>query len=230
MDNKPGVFEILQLRKIPENESFICMFSGGKDCGLALSMALQKGNAVELIHCLNKDNNTSLFHEQKADVVEAQAKALNIPIIYKNYKWWVRWDKIVQMYSKYKEQGIKYVVFGDLRAEGNVNTQIILCKSAGLVPCIPLYFLPYDFLISELEKRNIKSVITTITHPLINSDWLGKIFNRQAYEHFKNLGIDPFGENGEFHTTLINADCFNQPLQYQIIANDGKKIVIKIID
>ena len=219
--------EVLKLRNIPFNESFICMFSGGKDCGFALSMALQKSKAVALIHCLDKDNHTSLFHEQTEDIVQAQANAFNIPIVYKNYKWWVRWDKIVKMYKEYKENGVKYVVFGDLRAEGNVDTQIKLCKSAGLIPCIPLYFLPYDYLINEMEKRNIQSIITTITHPSIGSEWLGRFFDRQAYEHFKQIGVDPFGENGEFHTTLINADFFNKPFQYDILDNNGKKITIR---
>lgn len=226
MNKNIQINEILELRNIPVEESFLCMFSGGKDCGLALSMALQNNRAVALIHCVNKDS-TSLFHEQFEDVVQTQAAALNIPIIYKNFKWWVRWDKIVKMYKEYKEMGVKYVVFGDLRAEGNVDTQIKLCRSAGLIPCFPLYLLPYDYLINEMEKRNIQSVITTITHPAIGSEWLGRLFDRNAYEHFKEIGIDPFGENGEFHTTLINADFFDEPLKYEIIGNDGQKITIR---
>nr|WP_296461185.1 hypothetical protein [uncultured Acetatifactor sp.] len=216
--------DLNMLRYIPKNAPFVFMYSGGKDSGLALSIALEYGKPVSLLHCL--ENDESLFHEQKRDVMNAQASQLNIPIRYLEYKWWVRWDKIVKTYIEYKEKGVKYVVFGDLNSEGNMDVQIKLCRSAGVVPCFPLAFLPYDCLLDEIEKRNIESIITTINHSSIESKWLGKTFNREMYHCFEILGIDSFGEGGEFHTTLVNANCFKGPLKYEFTVVDDRKICI----
>ena len=202
------------------------MYSGGKDSGLALSKALEVGKAVSLIHCLDSDKNESLFHEQKQSLIDIQAQKLRIPIIYVNYKWWVRWDKITKLYRDFCRQGVKYVVFGDLNSLDNIIIQVKLCKSAGMIPCFPLYLVPYDDLITELENRKIKSIITTINHPSIDTKWLGEKYDRLAYQHFKSIGIDPFGENGEFHTTLVDADCFDSPIQYNLTITNERRACI----
>mgnify|MGYP001064823587 CR=1 FL=1 len=220
--------EIEFLHHLQKDESFIFMFSGGKDSGLALSMALEYGKPAVLLNCLDKESKESLFHEQKRDVMDAQAKQLNIPIRYLEYKWWIRWDKVVKTYIEYKEKGVKSVVFGDLNSEGNIDVQIKLCRSVGLSPCFPLAFVPYERLINEIEKRRIKSIITTINHPAIGSNWLGKVFDRSAYQCFQKYNIDSFGEGGEFHTTLIDADCFKEPLNYEVKIVDDRKICMSI--
>lgn len=212
------------IRCIASGEPFICMFSGGKDCGLALSMALQNGTPAALLHFMNDQNEESMFHKQKTNIIEAQSMALNIPVIFQKYKWWVRWDKISKLYMDFRKQGVKYVVFGDLHIGKASRFQIQLCKSAGLIPCFPLYFLSYDILITEIEKRKIESIITIIDHPSIESKWLGKYFDRKAYDYFSKIDIDPFGEHGEYHTTLINADCFNRLIKYEIMSTDKRKI------
>lgn len=204
------------LRDIPEGESFVCLFSGGKDSGLALSMALETGRCDGLIHYLDHVNQESIFHKQKKDIIQAQARALGMTITYHQQQWWADWKELSKTYLRFRNRGVKYVVFGDLNGEENAKTQIILCQGAGLIPCFPLWKISYEVLISEIEKRNIKSIITTVNHHLIESKWLGKVFDRRAYEHFISLGVDPFGEGGEFHTTLVDADCFAEPLEYMI--------------
>ena len=226
--NRNWPIEIKKLRNLPlAGEPFICLFSGGKDCGMALSMAMQSGNAVALIHYIDEDNVSS-FHLQKREVIEAQSASLNIPVVYLYDNWWNKWNKLVKIFMEYEKQGVKYVVFGDLTENSNVKHQVTLCQSANIRPCLPLLSLPYEFLIDEIGKRNIKSVISTISHSLIENKWLGKVFDREVYGYFLKLGLDPFGESGEFHTTLVDADCFKYPLNYKITESNGEKIIIKI--
>lgn len=220
--------ELDKLRYLPKGAKFVFMYSGGKDTGLALSMALEQGEAIELIHCVDETNGESLFHEQQKEVMDEQARLLNVPIRYVSYKWWVRWDKLARLYKAYKKQGVEYVVFGDLNSEGNVDVQIKICQSAGITPCFPLYLIPYEQLMDELESRNIQSIITTINHPAISSRWLGKVFDRKTYKIFSEYGIDSFGEGGEFHTTLIAADCFRREMKYEVKVLDERKIQIYV--
>ena len=220
-----------KLRTIPNGAPFIFLFSGGKDTALALSIILEGGaKPIELLHCVDSENEASLFHEQRKEIVNAQASKLGIPIRYLPYKWWVRWDKIVKLYAEYRKKGVKYVAFGDLNSEGNIDFQVKLCISAGLIPCFPLCFIPYERLIKEIENRKIKSIITTINDGAIDSSFLGKCFDKEIYDRFKKLDIDPFGEAGEFHTTLVDANCFSEAIEYRYTIIDERKICIEIAE
>ena len=121
------------VRCIPKGEAFVCMFSGGKDCGLALSMAMQNGTPIALLHFLDEQNEESMFHNQKIDIIEIQSAALNIPVIFQKYKWWVRWSNIIKLYTSFRNQGVKYVVFGHLHIRNARSLQIKLCKNAGII-------------------------------------------------------------------------------------------------
>ena len=43
-----------------------------------------------------------------------------------------------------------------------------------------------------------------------------KILDDEIYEEFKKLEINPFGEMGEFHSTLLDLDIFEFPIKYDI--------------
>ena len=215
------------LQSIPKNKPFISLFSGGKDSGLALSMACEVAQPMALIHCM--DDERSIHHIQSKETIEQQASSLNIPVVFYNNHW-TKWPKLIKLFQHYKQKGAEFVVYGDLFREDNAQLQITLCRSAGLIPCMPLWHIPYEILLNEMETRNITSIITVIKSSHIELHWLGKVFNRYAYENFSNLEIDAFGEYGEFHTTLINADIFKYPLKYQTREDDNGIINLEIIN
>lgn len=79
-----------------------------------------------------------------------------------------------------------------------------------------LWEMPYDELINKLEAHKIKSLISIIRPPLLETKWLGQVYSRFMYEHFEAMGIDSFGEKGEFHTTLVDADIFSSSIRYHV--------------
>lgn len=221
MTNESILLENVEiLTKIPDKEPFICLYSGGKDSGLALAMACQRAKPVALITCVDKEE--TLFHGQNNVLTNMQGERMRIPIKYFNDHW-KSGIKLARIYRYYKEQGVTTVVFGDLWDIKNANHKIQICKAAGMKACMPLWGLPYDELIEKINEYRVKSVITTIRSALISKQWLGSVFDRNAYEHFKNIGIDAFGENGEFHTTLVDSNIFSSPIKYKFCSS---KIVV----
>ena len=221
-----------KLRNIEINERFICMFSGGKDSGLALSIACKKGVPMSLIHCIDNNNENSMFHAQSINIVERQAEAMNIPLNITYNSGWQNQTQLVRMYRKFAEQGVQSIVFGDIYLNENAKRQATLCACAGLVPRMPLWKLSKETLLAKMEEHKLLSVITLLTTKLIDKQWLGKIYNRDSYLYFQSLGLDPLGENGEFHTTLVNGDIFYKPLKYKLmqIENmfEGYRIIIDV--
>ena len=207
--------DVKKIREIPAGEKFVCMFSGGKDCGLALSKAISKEcTPVALIHCLSEPHHMSLFHKQGRSVAQAQADAIGVSLRCIEYKWWVNWKETLKMFEEYKAQGVKFVLYGDLSLDEIVENHAYLCNLAGLIPCVPLFHVDYSSIIDEMEKRKIVSVITAVDPSVLDRSWLGREYNREIYNCFDKMGIDPFGENGEFHTTLVSGDFFTSKFEY----------------
>lgn len=202
---------------MPKGESFICSFSGGKDSALALSMACEVGNAKGIIHWSDKEENSSIFHCQNLSIIKEQAKCMDIPLtIVHNIPWENTRLKLVNLYKDYRKQGIKSIVFGDILDENSLKYQVTLCRVAGLTPRYPIWRKSHSELMVELENRHIKTIITRINTDLLDAKWLGKVYDRTIYKTFCFLDINPFGEYGEFHTTVVNADIFKDEMRYSL--------------
>lgn len=208
------------IRHIPDKKKYVCLFSGGKDSGLALSLAQKHAEAMLLITCC--DSNQSLFHQHDKEIVKLQGESLGIPVVFVEGHW-KESEQLITELKKSKENGADFVLFGDIADVKNANRKIQLCNSVGLQPCMPLWGMSYDKLILSLIEHDIRSLIT-ITRPGLYH-FSGKIFDKETYEHFLKMGINPFGEQGEFHSTLIDSDIFNFSINYKL--NNRIKVIDK---
>ncbi len=199
------------LRSIPKDKLGVCLFSGGKDSGLALSMASEQSKIVSLINCCEKKK--PLFHQHNTELMDLQSQALKIPIVYADGHWKDS-PELEKVLKEFKSQGVEFVLFGDICNIKNANRKIKLCNSVGLIPCMPLWNMTYDELFSEIKKRNLKCLLSSV-RPKIK-DYLGKIFDDEMYNNFNKLNVNPFGENGEFHSTLLDLDIFDFSIKYDI--------------
>ena len=198
--------------KLPSNESFICLFSGGKDCMLALSMAMQHGKAVSLLTTI-KDINESNNHNQKIEFIKEQAASIGLPldVCIGDPQTPHLFYNIVKRLKKY-DRSIKYLVTGILNNINDYNLNCEIAELAGMTLCCPLWKMDYENIIKEMEERKIQAIITSIRHSNVSINWMGKLYDRNAYNCFKDLKIDPLGELGEFHTTVIDCDLYKDKL------------------
>lgn len=219
--------QVGKYRVIAPGSSFMCMFSGGKDSGLAFSLARQYAEPIALIHII--DGEKSLYHEQQENVIRAQADCMGVPLTCIPYKWWHNWDAIQRDLTDMHETGADSIAFGDIRLKYIFMGDIPLCQRTGYRAYLPLAGLPYSKLMDMLEQHRIVTLITRINHPDIRPELLGKPFTREVFQEFSSLDIDPFGELDEFHTTLVDADCFRKPLRYHLVyhSNHFAEVVVE---
>jgi diphthine-ammonia ligase len=213
---------------MPKGEPFICSFSGGKDSMIALSMACEKGELRGLIHWVDDDSKESAFHFQDLSIIKEQAKCMDIPLTITYDLPWRNRLELLKTYQKFAQQGIKSIVFGDIYVEDSVKLQSILCKKAGLIPRYPIWGKSHSQLIEEICNRRIKPIITRINTSMLSKEWLGKTFDKNVYDALCSLGINPFGENGEFHTTVVEANIFKKDMAYSLIMNETRDNCVNI--
>lgn len=199
------------LKEIPKDKIGVCLFSGGKDSGLALSLVCKKSKIVSLINCCEQKH--PLFHQHDRDLMELQSQALKIPIVY-TCGHWKESPELEELLKKFKVQGVEFVVFGDINNIKNANRKIKLCLNAGLIPCMPLWNMSYDELFNEIKRIKLKCLLSSV-RPVIK-DYIGKIFDEEMYKNFNELDINPFGANDEFHSTLLDLDIFEFDIKYEI--------------
>ncbi len=69
---------------------------------------------------------------------------------------------------------------------------------------------------NELLARRIEARITWINHPCVPSAWIGRTLDLQLVAELKELarafGFDICGENGEYHTMVVNSPLLSGPI------------------
>ena len=196
-------------------------WSGGKDSSLAL-YEIQKSRDYEvaaLITTITSDYDRVSMHGLRTILLDAQASALNIPLekifISKNAPNDEYESRLKEALLKYKQLGIRDVVFGDLFLEEIKKYREDLLGKIGMECVFPIW--KRDTV--KLAKRFIELGFKAIT-VCVDSNVLGKEFaGREFDEHFLDelpKAIDPCGENGEFHTFVHDGPIFKKPIDHRL--------------
>lgn len=211
-------------KEMTYGEPFVCSFSGGKDSVLAFCRANEIGEAKGLLTWYDEEKQESVFHHQNIEILQKQADSIGLPLIISKFTPWSHRLELIEQYKDFAAHGVRSIIFGDIYLEDSAKMQSILCRKAGLVPRFPLWGNSVEELFKDLEERKIKTIISRVNTAYLDESWLGKEYNKETFCSFKETEIDPFGEKGEFHTTVIDADVFNHCVEIALENENGAKI------
>ena len=200
--------------------SYFVSWSGGKDSCLALCHAYEKfGKPKYLVCMLNESGKYSRSHGLSRDNLNKQAEKLNVPILFYSTSWNDYEHTFLEALSFLKTKNVKTGVFGDLKIAdkpdwtGHTEWAEKICSSQQMKAFEPLWDYQPDNLMDVYYNSKIKAKIVSINNKYLGSEYLGKILTRKLSEHFKTIGIDPFGEKGEFHTYVLNCPYFKSEIK-----------------
>lgn len=195
-------------------------WSGGKDSAFALyKILLSKEYEVTSLHTvIGTDTKRVGLHGVREELIEQQAGALGIPLI----KLYLEksddhgaYEKLMKTF--YKEcagEQINGVAFGDIFLEDLKKYREELLKESGLFPVYPIWKMDTRMLLEELISAGFKTVVCSTNGKYFLVHQLGHTLDRNFA---KNLlpGIDPCGENGEYHTFVYDGPIFRAPVIYE---------------
>ena len=84
--------------------------------------------------------------------------------------------------------------------------------AAGLAAVEPLWGSSTTTLFNEWVASGADALIVTTRASLLGEGWLGRRLSADLLPAFEQLGIDPCGERGEYHTVVTNSPLFRRPL------------------
>ncbi|EXE19332.1 hypothetical protein J558_1377 [Acinetobacter baumannii 1106579] len=195
------------------NRPSIVSFSGGKDSSLALYHAMQTGNVIGLIVMLEEQGQRSRSHAMPLDIIRAQAQAIGLPVFMASSSWNDYENKFINLLNEAKQKGAEVLVTGDLDMPEHGCWHDRVTQTVGLELGMPLWLRPHREVVEEFIQIGFQSVVVTVNLKLgMKVEDLGQVLSLEYIQELENRGIDPCGEGGEFHTTVIDGPIFNKAI------------------
>lgn len=193
---------------------FVISYSCGKDSTLALHRMIKSGYTCEgLLVTVDKEHDSSFFHGVPATMLDNIAKSLDFKLI----KLMIGKDEYREIFVKtLKElasQGVRLCAFGDIDINEHRQWCTSVCLEAGMAACFPLWQENRESLVSEFIDLGYKGIIKAINTNILGEELLGRELNHNTVEEIVRLGSDACGENGEYHTVVIDGPLFKSPVE-----------------
>ncbi|EDP98507.1 diphthine--ammonia ligase [Kordia algicida OT-1] len=196
----------------------LCSWSGGKDSCYAL-MQMQE-RPIVLLNALNENGEISRSHGLTKALLRAQADALGASIHFIAATWSDYTEKFINKLRMLTNQyELTDVVFGDIDIESHREWEEKVCNAAKINCNLPLWQQDRSALVTEMVAAGIVAMIVSCNDHL-GQDFLGRIINKETIELLEAKGVDVCGENGEFHTVVIDCPLFKNPIDVV----QGKKL------
>ncbi|MFD1864839.1 diphthine--ammonia ligase [Planococcus chinensis] len=194
-------------------KTFVMSWSGGKDSALAYYRAVMAGHVpAALFTMFEKDGSRSRSHGLPLEVMEAQAARMGLPLVVGKADWSGYEDEFIRQLRHFKEEGVGMGVYGDIDLEDHLAWVQKVSAIAGVEANHPLWQEPRKELLLELIREGFKAVITVVDTERLDKRFLGREFNESLIEELEASGVDACGEEGEFHTVIVDGPIFVEPV------------------
>ncbi len=188
---------------------FVTSWSGGKDSCFAMIKAMEEGHTpVVLLNMMNENNMVSRSHAIPKPVLEKQASMLNLPIVTKPASWESYEQIFIKTLHELKaDYTISAGVFGDIDLQAHRDWEEKVCRDAGVEAILPLWKQHRKALVFQMIDSGIEAYIVSCNEAM-GEKFLGKKIDEDLIDELEGIGVDACGENGEYHTLVVNAPTF----------------------
>jgi uncharacterized protein (TIGR00290 family) len=195
----------------------LCSWSGGKDSCFALMKAIGQGYTPRvLLNVLNEEGKISRSHGIPATILRKQAASAGLPIQLISSSWSEYEPLFTRALISLKgSYGLDSAVFGDIDLQAHRDWEEKVCSNAGLKAVLPLWQQDRKKLVLEMLDAGIETVIVSCNDTMAEA-FIGKMITAALVKELEQMGIDPCGENGEFHTLVVNCPLFRHKINVKI--------------
>lgn len=188
---------------------FVTSWSGGKDSCFAMMKAIEEGNTpAVLLNMMNENNMVSRSHAIPKAILERQASMLNLPIVTKPASWESYEQIFIDTLHELKaEFSITAGVFGDIDLQAHRDWEEKVCSAVGIEAILPLWKQHRKALVYQMMDSGIETYIVSCNE-VMGEKFLGRKINEKLIDELEEMRVDACGENGEYHTLVVNAPLF----------------------
>ncbi len=210
-------------------EQVALSWSGGKDSALAL-WALRDELGFEpaaLITTVTTEYDRVSMHGVRRDLLRAQALATDVPLVEidlpagcTNKEYDARMARALESEPLH---AVTTIAFADLfLADIRAYREKRLAR-AGRRGLFPLWGRDTRDLAALFVEAGFRAILVCVDPTQLDPSFAGRAFDRSLLAELPG-GVDPCGENGEFHTFVHAGPVFDRPIAIehgQTVARDG---------
>lgn len=205
---------------------YVCSWSGGKDSALALWRAQSRlGAEGTLLTMFTEDDERSRAHGLPKAVLAAQAAGMGLPFVTGSASWADYTPVFIERLRMLKaEQGVEAAVFGDIDLQPHRDWCLRVCETVGIDCLHPLWGEPREELVRECLAIGVRATVIAVKDGTLPADMLGRALDASLLDELSAHGVDLAGEQGEYHTVVIDSPSFAEPLALtcgQRVLRDG---------
>jgi uncharacterized protein (TIGR00290 family) len=202
-------------------ERVLFSWSGGKDSAMAL-YEIQKGRNTKvsaLLTTVTEEYDRVSMHGLRRTLLEQQADSLGYPLekvlIPKNASNEEYESKMEEVLLRYKRDGVNSVVFGDIFLEDVRRYREGNLARIGMNGIFPIWGRNTDELAHTFIAMGFKAVTVCVDSNALDRGFVGRTFDEGFLSSLPS-GVDPCGENGEFHSFVYDGPIFRKRVSHRI--------------
>ena len=204
-------------------------WSSGKDSAWALHEVRQAG-AYEIVGALTTVTDTFArvsMHGVREEVLAAQLDAAELPATIVRIPWPCPNETyehaMTEAMHRAKADGVTHIIFGDLFLPDIRAYREAKLKDVGITPLFPLWQRPTHALARTMIEGGLETYLATVDLKVLPASFAGRRYDESLLADFP-AGIDPCGENGEFHTCVCAGPMFMRRISIMVgetVERDG---------
>jgi len=158
------------------------------------------------------------MHGVRVELLDIQAERTGLPLL----KIYIPELPSMDVYDnvmatallKLKHKGVTSSVFGDIFLEDLRKYREDKLTELNLTGVFPLWKIPTDKLIREFINSGFKAITTCVNDKYLDKSFVGRLIDDDFLNDLP-FGVDPCGENGEYHSFVFDAPFFSEPIQFE---------------
>lgn len=180
------------------------LFSGGKDSLYAIYLAMKQGVEVEHLISMVPNLPRPSPHGENIEALKILAGSMGKELTIVDFN--IEGSFIEAL----KGLKVDALVAGDIYVESHLTYLQEICSKVGLKLLEPIYGRDTSELFHEIFSSGFKAFITGVDRKFLGEDWLGFTISEETAAGFlsKIGNVDPLGENGEFHTLVLECPLY----------------------
>lgn len=204
-------------------------WSSGKDAAWALHMTRMRGglDVVGLLTTINEEFDRIAMHGVRHELLEMQARATGLPVHVVRLPWPCSNEdyeaRMRDAIDVARSAEVTRMVFGDLFLEDVRRYREERLAETGIEPVFPLWQEPTDSLVRTMIAHGVRAYITAVDLSKLPASFAGRVLD-DAFLSELPSGIDPCGENGEFHSFVSAGPMLTHEIPVkagEIVVRDG---------
>ena len=207
-------------------ESVLFCWSGGKDSAMALH-ALREDRTrrvTALLTTITEEYDRISMHGVRRELLERQADSIGLPLhpvlIPPHCINAVYEERMKEALEAHLAKGVRHVAFGDIFLEDLREYREKNLAGIGMAALFPIWKRDTRELAREFVRLGFRAIAVCVDPRVLDASFSGRELDATFFSDLPP-GVDPCGENGEFHTFAYDGPVFKTPISCRM----GEKVM-----